>query len=409
LPSATPSASSAPERGRRRRWLSRLWGTQRFAGDPVALYLLRPERLSEGNRVRLLDGGGESFPAMLAAIAAARSEVLLAMYIVRDDAIGLRFREALIERARAGVSVSVCYDALGCLGTAPDSWFDPLAEAGCRVLEYHPLAPWLPKWGFNRRNHQKILVVDGEVGFTGGLNLANEYAPEPEGGGWVDLMVRVEGPAASELGQVFVRAWRLGGGTPFVPLDVRARAHPDGTRVQTLDNIGLARRYDMHLAWRHAIAGARSSITIANAYFIPDRALRRALRSAVRRGVRVDVVMPSRSDVPPVQMAARHLYRRLLRAGVRLYELDGPMMHAKAAVIDRLWSTIGSYNLDRRSFLHNLEAGLVVFDPPFGDDLCGTLTALRERSREITLADVAARGPLQRLASWFAFLFRYWL
>lgn len=408
MPSATPSASSAPERARRRRWLSRLWGA-RPADDPVSHYLLRPERLSEGNRLRLLEGGGESFPAMLEAIAAARREVLLAMYIVRDDAVGLRFREALIERARAGVSVSVCYDALGCLGTAPDSWFGPLVEAGCRVLEYHPLAPWLPKWGFNRRNHQKILVVDGVVGFTGGLNLAAEYGPPPEGGGWFDLMVQVEGPAASELARVFVRAWRLGGGAPFVPLDVLVPAHADGTRVQTLDNTGLARRYDMHLAWRHAIAGAQRSITIANAYFIPDRALRRALRAAVRRGVRVDVVMPSKSDVPPVQMAARHLYRRLLRAGVRLYELDGPMMHAKAAVIDRLWSTIGSYNLDRRSFLHNLEAGLVVFDPPFGDELCNTLTSLRERSREITLADVAARGPLRRLASWFAFLFRYWL
>lgn len=405
--SATPSASNAPERARRR-WLSRLWGP-RPAGDPVSLYLLHPERLSEGNRLRLLEGGGEAFPAMLAAIAAARREVLLAMYIVRDDAVGLSFREALIERARAGVSVSVCYDALGCLGAAPDSWFDPLAEAGCRVLEYYPLAPWLPKWGFNRRNHQKILVVDGDVGFTGGLNLAAEYAPEPDGGGWFDLMVQVEGPAASELGRVFVRAWRQGGGAPFVPLDVRARPRPDGTRAQTLDNTGLARRYDMHLAWLHALAGARRTITIANAYFIPDRALRRALRAAVRRGVRVDVVMPSRSDVPMVQTAARHLYRRLLRAGVRLYELDGPMMHAKAAVIDRLWATIGSYNLDRRSFLHNLEAGLVVFDAPFGDELCTTLTALRERSREITLADVAARGPLQRLGSWLAFRFRYWL
>jgi cardiolipin synthase len=178
----------------------------------------------------------------------------------------------------------------------------------------------------------------------------------------------------------------------------------EGTRVQTLDNTGLRRRHDMNQAWRHALAGARRSIVIANAYFIPDLRLRRAFRSAVRRGVRVDVVLPARSDVPLVQAAARNLYRRLLRAGVRLYELDGPMLHAKAAVIDRLWSTIGSYNLDRRSVLHNLEV-----DADFGDELCRTLTDLRARAREITLADGAARGPLERLTSWVAYSFRYWL
>lgn len=408
MPLATRSASSAPDSSRARRWLSRLWGA-RAPGDAPARYLLRPERLSEGNRVRLLDGGGDSFPAMLEAIESARAEVLLAMYIVRDDAVGRRFREALIERARAGVHVSVCYDALGCLGAAPDSWFEPLAAVGCQVLEYHPLAPWQPKWGFNRRNHQKLLIVDGEIGFTGGLNLAAEYAPLPEGGGWVDLMVRVDGPAAPELAQVFARAWRLGGGPPLSPVSGPAREHEGGTLVQTLDNTGLGRRHDMSLAWRHAIAGARRTITIANAYFIPDRILRRDLRAAVRRGVRVDVIMPAKSDVALVQMAARQLYRKLLRAGVRLYELDGPMMHAKAAVIDRVWSTIGSYNLDRRSFLHNLEAGLVVFDGSFGDELCSTLTGLRDRAREITLADVAARGPIERLASWCAFRLRYWL
>jgi cardiolipin synthase len=391
-----------------RRWISRLW-TPQATGDPASQYLRHPARLTAGNRLQLLHGGGAAFPAMLEAIASARHQILLATYLVRDDAVGERFRAALIERARAGVRVLVCYDALGCMGAAPDAWFEPLTAAGCAVLEYHPLAPWLPKWGFNRRNHQKLLVVDGRVGFTGGLNLAAEYAPQPEGGGWIDLHARVEGPAAVELAQVFARAWRAGGGVPFTAVRDLARLSAQGTRVQTLDNTGLRRRHDMNQAWRHAIAGARRSIVIANAYFIPDLRLRRAFRAAVRRGVRVDVVLPARSDVPLVQAAARNLYRRLLRAGVRLYELDGPMLHAKAAVIDRLWSTIGSYNLDRRSFLHNLEAGLVVFDADFGDELCGTLTGLRARAREITLADVAARGPFERLASWVAYSFRYWL
>jgi len=408
LPSGTRSASSGPESARARRWLSRLWGAPP-AADAAARYLLRPEQLTEGNQLKLLHSGGQAFPAMLAAIASARREVLLATYLVREDAVGESFRTALLERARAGVRVRVCYDALGCMGATPDSWFKPLSEAGCEVLEYHPLAPWLPKWGLNRRNHQKLLIVDGEVGFTGGLNLGGEYAPAPEGGGWIDLHVRVEGPAALELADVFARAWRAGGARPFLPLRGREMPREGGTRVQTLDNTGLRRRHDMNRAWRHALGGARRSITIANAYFIPDLRLRRLMRAAVLRGVRVDVVMPADSDVPIVQAAARHLYRRLLRAGVRLYELDGPMLHAKAAVIDRLWSTIGSYNLDRRSLLHNLEAGLVVLDAEFGDELCGTLSGLRDRAREITLRDVAARGPLARLASWAAYSLRYWL
>ena len=409
MPSATGSASSAPEGAGRRRWISRLWGAP-APGDAASIYLLHPERLSDGNRVDILHGGGEAFPAMLEAIAGARHEVLLATYMVRDDAVGERFHDALVERARAGVRVRVCYDAIGCLGTVGEAWFRSLREAGCEVLEFHPIAPWRPRWGLNRRNHQKLLVVDGDVGFTGGLNLGAEYAPGPDGeGAWVDLHARVEGPAADELADVFARAWEVGGGAPFVPLGGQDPSFEDGVRAQALDTIGLRRRHQMNLGWRHAIGGARRSITIANAYFIPDLRLRLALRAAVQRGVRVDVILPERSDVPVVGAASRHLYRRLLRAGVRLYELGGPMLHAKAASIDGCWSSIGSYNLDRRSLLHNLEAGIVVFDEGFGDDLCRTLRVLRDRAREVTLADVTARSAFARVVSWVAYSFRYWL
>jgi cardiolipin synthase len=408
LPSATRSASSASESAGARRWLSRLWGLP-ARGDPAAQYLLRPECLTEGNRVRVLHGGGEAFPAMLAAISGARAEVLLATYIVREDTVGERFRAALVERARAGVRVRVCYDAVGCLGTVSGAWFESLREAGCEVLEYHPIAPWRPRWGLNRRNHQKLLVVDGEVGFTGGLNLGAEYAPAPEGEGWIDLHARVEGPVADELADVFARAWVAGGGARFVPVRGRDPIFDDGVRVQTLDSIGLRRRHQMNQSWRHAIFAARRSVTIACAYFIPDLRLRRALRAAVRRGVRVDVVVPASSDVPIVQAASRHLFQTLLRGGVRMHELEGPVLHAKAAVVDRCWSNIGSYNLDRRSFLHNLEAGIVVFDERFGDELQRTLSDLRERAREVTLADMAGRGPFERLLSWIAYCFRYWL
>jgi cardiolipin synthase len=308
--------------------------------------------------------------------------------------------------------VRASYDALGCLGTAPDSWFTPLRKAGAEVLEYHPLAPWLPHWGFNRRNHQKILVVDGDVGFTGGLNLGNEYAPAPEGGGWMDLHARVDGQAARELAQVFARAWRSGGGAPFEPVEPSgppALERDQGCLVQTIDNEGLRRRHAMRAAWRHAIARAQRSIVIANSYFIPDRVLRTAFRAATLRGANVRVLLPSHSDVAIVQMAARHLYRRLLRQGVRIFEHPGPMMHAKAAVIDGVWSTLGSFNLDRRSFLHNLEVGLVVADAPFGAELQDAIVQELELSKEITLEDVLARGPVERLLGALAYSLRYWL
>ena len=162
-------------------------------------------------------------------------------------------------------------------------------------------------------------------------------------------------------------------------------------------------------AWRHALRAARSRVLIANAYFIPDLVLRRTFREAVRRGVPVRVLVPGRSDVPIVQHASRYLYRRLLRGGVRIYEATGEMLHTKAAVIDGVWSTLGSYNLDRRSFLHNLEAGLVVVDEPFGKRLEAELEADLEHAREIDLGTWMARPQWQQMLEWICYRFRYWL
>lgn len=396
-----------------RTWTSLSLRAGTAAAEPLA-YVRRPESLRGGNRVELLAGGGEAYPAMLRAIAAARERVLLGTYIVRSDRTGDEFADALVERARAGVRVLFMYDALGSLGTVDAAWLARLRAAGIEVLEFAPLAPWRKNWGFNRRNHQKVLVLDGQVAFTGGLNLGDEYRPAAGDGGWLDLHARLVGPAARELEQVFARAWRRGGGSfpdeLLPPLDP-ARGEPaeGGAPVLTLDNVGLRRRHQMHAAKRHAIHQARRSILIANAYFIPDVLLRRAFRDAVRRGVSVRVLVPAESDVRVAQFASQHLYRRLLRAGVRLYEVQGRMMHAKAAAIDGVWSTIGSFNLDRRSFLHNLEAGLIVVDPAFTGRLEATIRSEMALAREVTLGDWAQRPGWRRALEWVSFRFRYWL
>jgi cardiolipin synthase len=310
------------------------------------------------------------------------------------------------------VVVRLIYDSLGSFGTLEAGFLDALRQAGVEILEYYPVAPWRRNWALNRRNHQKILAVDGEIGFTGGLNIGDEYAPGPDGEGWHDLHVRVHGPAARDLERVFERTWLRGGGLPLSGASGRrpsAPAEQGQVLVQTLDNLGIAARRRMVVAWRRAIRRASTRVTIANAYFIPGRRIRRELRAAIRRGVSVRVLLPARSDVRTVQYASQYLYHRLLRSGIRLHEMHDRMMHAKAAVIDGQWATIGSYNLDRRSLFHNLEVGVVVVDAPFAQRLESEIVKEMAAGREVRLARWQERSLAQRALEWLAYRFRYWL
>jgi cardiolipin synthase len=411
-------------------------------GDPGPLRYVRESKLLfGGNHALLLRRGEEAYPAMLEAIANARRSVHLETYILRSDATGRLFQAALIERARRGVDVRLMFDSVGSLGLISNEYLGALSAAGVDIVEYHPITPWRRRllerlhvlrastasrlgrpaaprrlvrepahWGFNRRNHHKILVVDEEVAFTGGLNIGDEYAPLPDGANWHDLAVRVEGPVARGLARIFHRSWIEAGGELF-PQPVASL--PDASRrpmlAHTCDNLGLVNRSRMHGAYRHAIRHATSSVSIMNAYFIPDRWLRRALAAAAKRGVSVRVIVPASSDVKLVGHASRRLFGRLLRAGVRIFEYEGEMMHAKAAVIDRHWTTIGSYNLDKRSMFHNLEAGVVVLDSDFGGSLEREFEASLQHCREVLLPLWNRRPLAQRLLERFAHLFAYWL
>jgi cardiolipin synthase len=379
---------------------------------PGLRYILRPEMLRPGCRVDLLHGGGETFPAMLAAIAGARRYVHLETYILRSDRTGRRFQEALIERARAGVSVRLIFDSFGSLGIDA-AYVRALEEAGVGVIEFHPIAPWRQRWGVNRRDHHKLLVVDGEVAFIGGTNIGDEYAPAPEGGGWHDMHARVEGPVVGDVARLFRRTWRRTGGEPIAKpvTDPPPLAEESGGtgRAHTIDNYGLRHRMRMYRAYRFAIHGALRSVSIMNAYFIPGRNLRRALKRAVRRGVSVRVIVPAHSDVALAQLASRHLYTRLLRSGVRIFEFEERMMHAKCGVIDGTWLTIGSYNLDIRSMFHNLEAGLVALDERSAAHLEREFEQHLDRCREIRLEEWRRRPFWDVLLEWISYRFRYWL
>lgn len=370
-------------------------------------YFAFPEETTRGNRLALLEDGREAYPAMLAAIAAAKETVHLETYILRDDKAGHLFADALCERARHGVSVRLIFDAIGSYDL-PSSFIQSLRNAGVQVLEYHPVAPWRPRWSWGRRDHRKTLVVDGSVAFTGGVNISEVYLPTEQGGkGWRDLHVRIEGPAAYDLDRLFRQVWHSKTDRWF-PLP----GHPEGRRGSSLVHVAanseFLRRQLIRRALLHAIRRSRRRIVGAIAYFIPDRGLRKALFAAVKRGVKVDLLVPEVTDVPAVAYASRFYYGRLLTNGVRLHAWPGTVLHAKAFAVDRLWASVGSYNITNRSLVNNLEVNLNILDRGFAARLEDVITKDIARSREITLPEWSTRPYSEQVLERFFWVLRSW-
>jgi cardiolipin synthase len=379
-----------------------------IAGDDTGKSGASPQWFAVGaDQVRLLRDGVEAFPAMLEVIGNARREVLLEMYWVGADAVGRSFREALAERARAGVKVCVIHDAVGSIGITP-SWWRPLTAAGGRVVEYHSISPLDPRFRLERvelRDHRKLLVVDGRHGFTGGLNLAMPWLPLSEGGtGWRDDMVQVLGEASEELRTLFYRTWRkLTRDSP--PVDVRPLARRHTRPVWVLASQWRTRR-SIHREYVVRVSRARERVDIANSYFVPDRRVRAALFRAVRNGVHVRVLVPSKSDVLVVQFAVEALFDTLLRHGVEIWTLPGAMLHAKTAIIDDEFTTIGSYNLDERSWRKNLEVNMAVEDRAFARHVRGWYERDLQSASKIELSTWRDRSMVRRGFEWAAFAMR---
>lgn len=369
------------------------------------------------DEVRLLRDGIEALPAMLAAIDAAKREILLEMYWVGPDAVGTKFREALVAKARSGVRVRVIYDAVGSLAITPNFW-EPLARAGGEIREYHPLSPLKPAFELARieqRDHRKILVVDGLRGFTGGLNLARPWLPIEDGGdAWRDDMIEVVGYASQELRTLFYKTWRRMGIRRLPQDPLRSLSLPDDVvplskrptgRVYVLASLRRSRR-NLRREYLARLNRARHSIEIANSYFIPDRSVRSALYRAVLRGVKVRVLVPMKSDVAVVQFALEAMYESLLRNGVDIYLHAGPMMHAKTAIIDDQFATIGSYNLDERSQTKNLEVNIAVEDDAFATYVRKWFDRDIEGATHLDLYEWRARPLVRRGVEYMAYALR---
>lgn len=366
--------------------------------------------------VRLLRDGREAYPAMLAAIAAAEREIVAEFYWFGSDLIGRTFCDALAERARAGVTVRVVFDAFGSR-PIDGSMFDALRATGADVRDYHPLFGLQGsqrRWAF--RDHRKLLVCDGRVGFTGGLNIGREWASRESGGdGFRDDMVEVVGPAAEELRNLFYRTWRR-----VLPRKERkdARLLPMVRPIATVphrpvwvmaNGHGWRARRAIRATYLQWIAEARQSIDIVNAYFVPDRGIRRALVRAAQRGVVVRVMVPESGDVTVVQWAVESQLERLVKQGIRAFAYAGAVLHSKTAVVDDERVTIGSYNLDHRSFRYNLEVNLAVTSPAFAGTVKRSIDRDLEVSVEWTYEVLRNRGPLRRLFGEIALLFARFL
>ena len=377
------------------------------------------EHFVEGNEVRLLRNGSAAYPEMLAAIASAEQQILLEMYWFGSDVIGRKFAAALADAAKRGVEVSIIYDAVGSVG-ASEAMFAELEKAGAHVIEFNPIAPWKQRFRLSkltRRDHRKILVIDGKTGFTGGINIADYWLPLDDGGaGWRDDMVRIDGPAVAGLSDCFALVWaRLRGRKlrltePLSPLPtVRGTARAQSSAIRVLGQRFLRTQQQISRAYLHYVRRAERRVFIANSYFVPDRRVLRALARAARRGVDVRIIVPGQSDVDIVRHASRAVWGRLLRAGVRIFEWDESVLHAKTAVVDAVWSTIGTFNFDYMSLRVNLEVNVSVLDARFANRLEASFLEDFERCREVSLVDFRFRPLGQRLLEYLAYRLRKFL
>ncbi|HEX6267456.1 MAG TPA: phospholipase D-like domain-containing protein [Burkholderiales bacterium] len=375
--------------------------------------------LVEGNEARLLVDGPRTHDAMFAAMAQARDHINLQTYILDDGEAGERLVAVLKDKAAAGVTVQVVYDSIGSLGT-PREYFDRLRDAGARVCEFNPVRKRPDK--VNNRDHRKILVVDGRVAFTGGINISASYSsssraarrvPDQEANkktGWRDTQVMVEGPVVAQFQRLFLDAWALQDCGPFAEARYYPKIEPRGDKaMRVVRSDPGADRSEMYAALLARIGAARQRVWLTVGYFVPDPEIKSVLVEAARRGVDVRLVLPGFSDFWAPVYAGRSHYKELLAAGVRIYEWHEALMHAKTAVIDSQWVSIGSTNLDWRSFLHNYEADVIVYHAGFARELEQLFRRDIAASVEIDARQWRRRGARERIKEWFARQWEYLL
>ena len=375
-------------------------------GEPAFLSTLEAHAQAPivgGNRLTLLLNGEQIYPAILDAIRRARRTITYAQYSYEDGKIARDLAEALAERCRAGVTVHVLLDSVGTL-SMPREYVELMSREGCQVVTFRPIGPF-GLGSANNRNHRRILVVDGRIGFTGGSGVGSKWV----GNGrvadhWRDTDVRIEGPVVEYLQGAFAENWVeatgvvLGGADYFPPPD-----GPKGrTRAQIIRSGPRAGSYSMYTTFLLALSSARHSIKITNPYVLLDEQMIETLVQAARRGVRISFLVPGVIDHPLVRHAGRRQFGRLLEEGVEIHEYTASLLHAKTMVIDGILATVGSTNLDHRSFRLNDELNVVAYDPAFAAKLEQVFEDDLRYARRVDLEAWRDRGIRGRMMEFLA-------
>jgi cardiolipin synthase len=379
---------------------------QNIVGSPLVV----------GNSVTLLQDGPATYEAMFAAIGAATHYINVESYIVNDDEVGKQFADLLIDRQAHGVQVNLMYDSFGSVGT-PTAFFDRLEQAGVRVVEFNPINPMDLKksWAVNHRDHRKLLIVDGETAFLGGINISSVYStgssirgsdpPDDPSVGWRDTDIRIVGPVVNDFEQLFTETWNNQHGPPLAKRDYSAMGAPAGKDIVRAIGSTPDDPYSLiYLTLISAITNAERQVYLINAYFVPDPQLLKALEDAAARGVDVRLVLPSHSDSASAFYAGRSHFSELLKSGVRIYQRRGALLHAKTAIVDGVWACVGSSNLDWRSAIDNNEVNAIILGREFGQQMQAAYAADLAESEEIDLASWKRRSFVLRTKEWFASL-----
>jgi cardiolipin synthase len=375
--------------------------------------------LTKGNKVTLIANGQAAYAAMFKAIQNAKDHINLETFIIEDDEVGRKFADLLLQKQAEGVQVNLIYDSVGSYST-PLAFFKRLLDGGIQVVEFNPVNPFKAHghWLLVHPDHRKILIIDGKVAISGGINISSVYSTRLSGRGevegaplpWRDTDVQIEGPAVAEFQKLFFDTWQKQQGPELSERNYFPDLKEEGNALVRVvgSTPGQSNRITF-IVYVSAITFAEHSVHLTNAYFVPDEQILRAFSDAARRGVDVKIIVPAITDSKLALQAQRYNYSELLKAGVKIYERRNALLHAKTAVIDGVWSTVGSTNMDLWSFLSDDEVNAVILSHEFAGEMEKMFAGDLAESDQIQWEEWKKRPLFPRISEWFAHLFAHWL
>lgn len=387
----------------------------------IVLETVTDSPLTKGNKVTLLVDGRDTYAAMFKVIENAKETINLETFIIEDDEVGRKFSNLLLKKRAEGVQVNLIYDSVGSFKT-PTEFFQHLRDGGIRLVEFNPLNPMKAHghWLLKHPDHRKILVVDGKIAVAGGINISSNYSIKLSGSGgktakgdplpWRDTDIQVEGPAVAEFQKLFIETWNKQNGVALTERNFYPALKEEGNSfVRVVGSTPGQDNRITFIVYVSAITFAEHSIHLTNAYLIPDDQILDAFTNAAKRGVDVKIIVPSHSDSSMSINAARYNYSELLKAGVKIYERRNAILHAKTAVIDGVWSTIGSTNLDYWSLLSDDEVNTIIISHDFAIEMEKVFSKDLSESDEILWEKWKKRSIFEKIKESFAHLFSRWM